>query len=197
MQSSLQKSSIIKRSTFLNQSQAFTTTSRPSSAFKDNSDKKELRRYPTEWVEQIDNKSDNKFHHTIMNKSKEDHNPNLASPSKIFGVQEGNNPSRFHTQNDDIVSSFRRKNQSLGNLGSWQFQSPSAQSIVKDNNNKNTALSFSKRLDLAVPLSELLEISRQLDCSQPEEIKLLSRGYVNELFLLSQKIERALKNINR
>ncbi|CAD8126458.1 unnamed protein product [Paramecium sonneborni] len=196
MQSSVQQSSIIKRSTFLNQSQAFTTTSRTSSAFKDNSDKKELRKYPTEWVEQIDNKSDNKFHHKILNISKEDHYPNLASPSKIFGNQDGNNPSRFHTQNDDMLSSFRRKNQSLGNLGSWQFQSPSTQSITKDNN-KAVAHSFSKRIDQAVPLSELLEISRQLDCSQPEEIKQLSRGYVNELFSLSQKIERALKNINR
>ncbi|CAD8193003.1 unnamed protein product [Paramecium octaurelia] len=196
MQSSVQKSSIIKRSTFLNQSQAFTTATRTSSAFKDSSDKKELRRYPTEWVEQIDNKSDNKFHHTILNKSKEDHNPNLASPSKIFGIQDGNNPSRFHTQNDDMLSAFRRKNQSLGNLGSWQFQSPSTQSTAKDNS-KTITHSFSKRIDQAVPLSELLEISRQLDCSQPEEIKQLSRGYVNELFQLSQKIDRALRNISR
>ncbi|CAD8114967.1 unnamed protein product [Paramecium primaurelia] len=196
MTSSVQQSSIIKRSTFLNQSQAFTITSRNSSAIKNNDDKKELRRYPTEWVEQIDNKSDNRYHHTILNKSKEDHNSNLASPSKIFENQDGNNPSRFHTQNNEMLSAFRRKNQSLGNLGNWQFQSPSTKSTVKDNR-KTITHSFSKRLDLAIPLSELLEISRLLDCSKPDEIKQLSRGYVNELFQMSQKIERALKNINR
>jgi hypothetical protein len=43
-------------------------------------------RYPTEWVEQIDNKSDNRFYHTILNQSKAEHNPSLASPSKIFAM---------------------------------------------------------------------------------------------------------------
>ncbi|CAD8199174.1 unnamed protein product [Paramecium octaurelia] len=195
MQSSGQKSQIIKRTTFLNSSSAFSTNSRTNSIVQDNNQKKELRRYPTEWAEQIDNKSDNRFHHTIINKSRDEHNPNLASPSKIFGIQEGNNPSRFHTTNEDLLSSFRKKNQSLGNLGSWQFTAPQPQSSLISKS--NTSKTLSKRVDLAVPLSELLEISRQLDCSQQEEIRQLSRGYVNQLFQLSQTIERVLRNIKR
>ncbi|CAD8082032.1 unnamed protein product [Paramecium primaurelia] len=195
MQSSGQKSQIIKRTTFLNTSSAFSTNSRTNSIIQDNNQKKELRRYPTEWAEQIDNKSDNRFHHTIINKSKEEHNPNLASPSKIFGIQDGNNSSRFHTTNEDLLSSFRKKNQSLGNLGSWQFTSPQTQSSLISKSNTNRTLS--KRIDQSIPLSELLEISRQLDCSQQDEIRQLSRGYVNQLFQLSQTIERVLRNIKR
>ncbi|CAD8174334.1 unnamed protein product [Paramecium pentaurelia] len=195
MQSSGQKSQIIKRTTFLNTSSAFSTNSRTNSIIQDNNQKKELRRYPTEWAEQIDNKSDNRFHHTIINKSKEEHNPNLASPSKIFGIQDGNNSSRFHTTNEDLLSSFRKKNQSLGNLGSWQFTSPQTQSSLISKS--NTSRTLSKRIDQSIPLSELLEISRQLDCSQQDEIRQLSRGYVNQLFQLSQTIERVLRNIKR
>ncbi|CAD8127891.1 unnamed protein product [Paramecium sonneborni] len=191
MQSNGQKSQIIKRTSFLNSSSTLNTINRSNSIVQDNNQKQELRRYPTQWTEQLDNKSDNRFHQSIMNKSREDCNPNLAQPSKIFGIQDGKNPSRFHTintANEDLLTSIKKRNQSLGKIGSWQQTSKQIESqwISKS----NTGITLSRRLDAQVSLSELLEISRQLDCSQQDEIKQLSGNYVSQLFQLSQTIEK-------
>ncbi|CAD8188230.1 unnamed protein product [Paramecium octaurelia] len=199
MLSSSQKSQVYKRTSYLTESVSILNSARPQQSYVNTLEKKELRRYPTEWAEQVDNKTDNRFHHVILNQSKAEHNPNLASPSKIFGLTESR---RLNTQNDDLLSSFRRKNQSLGNIGSWQFnstpvanQSQNTQSKVSTTQKPQPMLT--RKLDQSVPLRDLLELSRQLDSATPEEIQQLSKGYVNELVQLSQTITRSLKYIKR
>ncbi|CAK65388.1 unnamed protein product (macronuclear) [Paramecium tetraurelia] len=199
MLSSSQKSQVYKRTSYLTESGSLPITARPQSSYVSTLEKKELRRYPTEWAEQVDNKTDNRFHHVILNQSKAEHNPNLASPSKIFGLTESR---RLNTQNDDLLSAFRRKNQSLSNLGNWQFNSTPVANQSQNTQSKASTTSkpqpmLTRKLDQSVPLRDLLELSRQLDQASPEEIQQLSRGYVNELVQLQQTITRSLKYVSR
>ncbi|CAD8186041.1 unnamed protein product [Paramecium pentaurelia] len=199
MLSSSQKSQVYKRTSYLTESGSQPITARPQSTYVSTLEKKELRRYPTEWAEQVDNKTDNRFHHVILNQSKAEHNPNLASPSKIFGLTESR---RLNTQNDDLLSAFRKKNQSLSNLGSWQFNSTpvanqSSNTQTKSSTTQKQQPMLTRKLDQSVPLRDLLELSRQLDQATPDEIKQLSKGYVNELVQLQQTITRSLKYVKR
>ncbi|CAD8103902.1 unnamed protein product [Paramecium sonneborni] len=199
MLSSSQKSQVYKRTSYLTESVSIPNTARPQSSMTTTYEKKELRRFPTEWAEQVDNKTDNKFHHVIINQSKVEHNPNLASPSKIFGLTESR---RQNTQNDDLLSVFRRKNQSLSNLGSWQFNSTpvanqSSNTQSKASTTQKPQPTLSRKIDQSVPLRDLLELSKQLDQATPEQIQQLSKGYVNELFQLQQTITRSLKYVKR
>ncbi|CAD8079637.1 unnamed protein product [Paramecium primaurelia] len=199
MLSSSQKSQVYKRTSYLTESVSQPITARPQSSYVSTLEKKELRRYPTEWAEQVDNKTDNRFHHVILNQSKAEHNPNLASPSKIFGLTESR---RLNTQNDDLLSAFRKKNQSLSNLGSWQFNSTpvanqSSNTQTKSSTTQKPQPMLTRKLDQSVPLRDLLELSRQLDQATPDEIKQLSKGYVNELVQLQQTITRSLKYVKR
>lgn len=64
----------------------------------------------------------------------------------------------------------------MGNLASWHFSSV---------NSSLQHRSLSKKIEVQVPLKDLLEITRLLDSSNPDEIKQLSKSYVNEMVHLA------------
>ncbi|CAD8120431.1 unnamed protein product [Paramecium sonneborni] len=129
--------------------------------------RQQLRSYPTESIEFIEYKADNKMYAKVLATTRESKESALLSKLVTLREQISTIGSPRTT-----VKTARGMSEHLGAI---------------------SPRSFGRRLDEKLPMKELGEIANYFNSLTAQQAKTLSKNYVNEMVRLQQCIEKKLK----